>query len=178
MTLNFKKFLLMTLVMSILLLSSGYVSAFSDEEILTNSSLENSISGPDFVVDYDENIGGEIIIENKCAANNSVDLKSPDTKFENEYLFNDVNDMGRDSESDLKSITPIKGNLNSNKMNTIIHAQNMEKFYDDCDKRFKMVLISQENEKLSNKQVIFQIISLMVALKIIPKLPMIGVRLF
>lgn len=86
--------------------------------------------------------------------------------------------MGRDSESDLKSITPIKGNLNSNKMNTIIHAQNMEKFYDDCDKRFKMVLISQENEKLSNKQVIFQIISLMVALKIIPKLPMIGVRLF
>lgn len=50
MTLNFKKFLLMTLVMSILLLSSGYVSAFSDEEILTNSSLENSISGPDLLL--------------------------------------------------------------------------------------------------------------------------------
>lgn len=50
MTLNFKKFLLMTLVMSILLLSSGYVSTFSDEEILTNSSLENSISGPDLLL--------------------------------------------------------------------------------------------------------------------------------
>ena len=61
MTLDFKKFLLAILIISILFLSLESVFAVSDNENFTNSSLETSISDSNFVVDCNENVDGEFI---------------------------------------------------------------------------------------------------------------------
>ena len=176
MKLDFKKVFSLILILSILFLSLGSVCADSDGETLENYSSDIFVSDSNFAVNHD-NIEGGFIYEDNSAidksnfSNNNDNLAG--SSFEEDILgsegtssvsnnFTLENSLNSNylnqTSSNFNSKNIMKSNTKSNKLNTIIYAQNMEKFYDDADKRFKVVLTSQDNKKLSGKQLTLQII--------------------